>query len=129
MVKQFKKSFTINSIQDLIAVLQVIDKQESNNEMWFRGQINSDWFLEPNVMRNQIPINGRCSHVIKGPCIPNNNYLLPNCYYHEYLEKLKEYANKANFSTENDLEVLAFVQHHKGITPLLDWSEDPLVAL
>ena len=77
----------------------------------------------------KIPINGRCSHVIKGPCIPNNNYLLPNCYYHEYLEKLKEYANKANFSTENDLEVLAFVQHHKGITPLLDWSEDPLVAL
>ena len=53
MVKQFKKSFTINSIQDLIAVLQVIDKQESNNEMWFRGQINSDWFLEPNVMRTK----------------------------------------------------------------------------
>ncbi len=55
--------------------------------------------------------------------------MLPNCYYHESLEKLKEYANKANFSTKNDLEVLAFVQHHKGITPLLDWSEDPLVAL
>ena len=46
MTRQFKESFTINSIQDLIAVLQDIDKQESNKEMWFRGQINSDWFLE-----------------------------------------------------------------------------------
>ena len=36
---------------------------------------------------------------------------------------------QTSLNVKQFFEVFAFVQHHKSITPLLDWSEDPLVAL
>lgn len=80
----------------------------------FRGQSNSRWDLLPGLARP--------------------NYLRANIEDYEK-DILKEFKRRAipflpkTFNTNSDWEWLALAQHYKLPTRLLDWTENPLVAL
>jgi len=83
------------------------------NDYIYRGHGNSTWELEPTIDR-----------LIKSPRSPKRE---------EHLEKFKletrgrRGPHPTVLNTENDWWALG--QHHGLLTPLLDWTESPFVAL
>lgn len=96
----------INSIGELIAVLQE-QTVDINLPIWFRGQADAEWPLNPRLMR-QNPL-------------PSESH---------YLNRFKQDALFIlNRKPETEFEWLFLMQHHGISTRLLDWSESPLTAL
>jgi len=96
----------INSLADFIDKLKT-DTAEIDLLIWFRGQTNSDWNLEPKLMRL--------------PDQPSETY---------YLNKFKQNASIIlNHQPKTEFDWLFLMQHYGILTRLLDWSESPLVAL
>lgn len=112
------KIATVNSVEEFIEKINKLDSQiiEKSKEylMLFRGQSNADWSLSPGISRPRynvgdvIEVEKRLLAEFKRRAIP---YLPPN------------------FNINSDWEWLALAQHFKLPTRLLDWSENPLVAL
>lgn len=79
----------------------------------YRGQGNSEWKLEPTIDR-----------LIKDPTSAERAALLQKF---KYETRGRRGANPALLENENDWWALG--QHHGLMTPLLDWTESPFVAL
>jgi hypothetical protein len=78
----------------------------------FRGQRDARWPLEPNIFRYVF----KKKHLAHG---------LPRML----LEEFKKSAIRYMQPPPNDWEWLAVSQHHGLLTPLLDWTTNPLVAV
>lgn len=96
----------INSIQDLLAKLEELHDNHSN-DIWYRGQASTDWALTPYFLR----LEGRQSE----------STLLKR--FKQSAAMLIDTAPKQSF------DWLFLMQHYGVPTRLLDWSESPLVAL
>jgi hypothetical protein len=79
----------------------------------YRGQGDANWKLEPSLDR-----------VIKNPKSPMREALLSRF---KYETRGRRGANPPTMSDDSDWWALG--QHHGLMTPLLDWTESPFVAL
>lgn len=99
---------------------------EKSDALWnsgyftYRGQCCSSWPLEPGIIRRiKITYTGICqSGLLFRLSVENTSELLK-----------KARANRHFKKNECDLNILAILQHYDAATPLLDFSNDPLVAL
>lgn len=100
----------IRSIGDFITALR---DTGDNGLVWFRGQTNVAWPLLPNIAR---PIEG-----------------YPQGPMDQELPAIKRFKQNADAFLarlpRDDWEWIFLMQHHRGLTRLLDWTESPLVAL
>lgn len=86
----------------------------------YRGQSCSSWPLEPGIIR-------RIKKTYTGIGQSSVLFSLSVDYVGELLKKAR--ANRHFKTNECDLNILAILQHYGAATPLLDFSNDPLVAL
>lgn len=98
---------TINSMNDYLSVITGMKNYYSSKDLeyFYRGQINSEWKLEPSIFRNGL---------IK----------FESNIYFECLNNLPR-----NMVSKNIFENLMTIQHYEGPTRLLDITENPLIAL
>lgn len=98
---------TANSVSELLSLLPEITENGSVSR-WYRGQSNAAWQLVPTIARSAYTI-ARENALIKR-FKQDAHAVLPTPPQHEW-------------------EWLFLMQHHGLPTRLLDWSENPLIAL
>ena len=101
---------SIRSVGEFITELRNTAK---DGLVWFRGQSNIGWPLLPNIAR---PVEG-----------------YPQGPMDQELPAIKRFKQNADAFLvrvpRDDWEWIFLMQHHRGLTRLLDWTESPLVAL
>jgi hypothetical protein len=97
----------IRSIADLISKLEA--HNHTREILWFRGHASSTWELEPSIAR------GRANPIIDE---------------FQYYKKFKQEAARVITELPTDEWGWMFLMQHYGVhTRLLDFSENPLIAL
>lgn len=115
----------VNNITEYICAVEksVSEGENQNEEIWFRGQNNEDFKLEPSLYRNDILD------------IPSDKSVARLKYKRTYdlQARLKIFRNAIDMIEPNNhlsQFELMFIAQHKGMkTPLLDWTVEPLIAL
>ena len=121
---KFKKEFTIKSIEEYIScVKEIYELEKSNNNskhLFFRGQANEFWTLQPSVVRNRDEVK---NHVKSKEYELNEKQLVLDFYHNASRFSL-------NYHIDNDrISLLVDMQHYEVPTRLLDWSLSPLSSL
>ncbi|MYN42863.1 FRG domain-containing protein [Duganella sp. FT109W] len=98
----------ITSVSDLIGELRAITVPNCGPQ-WFRGHANADWKLQPNYDRLKKPVG---EIELLGRFRQNANLLLEKAPAMPY-----------------DFGWMFLMQHYGVPTRLLDWTENPLIAL
>lgn len=129
----YKATYLVSSLASYINVLEDIANEEGNKELWFRGHNQESWVLRPNIMRDENisiigddrgnPVNPHSP----GYCGRSTEIAFPA--FRKMLPEIKEMACSHGYDVDNDLEIMAFGQHYNLLTPLIDWSEDPMIAM
>ena len=101
----------ITSIGEFVDSLR--SKAEREALVWYRGQRRADWKLLPNIARK------------------TDDH--PNGAMHQEVAAIKRFKQNAGAFLgqlpSDKWELMFLMQHHRGLTRLLDWSESPLVGL
>lgn len=116
-------NFDINSFNDYIKLLKKYKHEHPAEELWFRGQRDSTWNLEPNLYRDKV------LDVEEGK-ICMLRYKIP-----DFLGELDQFIEKVKIDKLFDIEqlnrfqIMFLGQHYGLLTPVLDWTTDPLAAM
>lgn len=101
-----------NSIRSIGEFVSSLRLTASDGLVWFRGQTDLNWSLLPNVARP--------AHI--------RDRLMD-----QELAAIKRFKQNADAFLHrvprDEWEWIFLMQHHRGLTRLLDWTESPLVAL
>jgi len=106
----------VNQVRTISELLEALD---SIDHLFFRGQADFKWSLEPSVARIKNPSN--CYSMTLTGWLSLESHLISEFKKYSY-HYLKDEPN-------NDHDWLVHAQHHGLPTRLLDWSVNPLKAL
>lgn len=98
----------INSIDDLIGEIRELKSIYGKQPIWFRGQEDSEWHLEPSIHRGEL--------------LKKENYVTNDFYI--YVNQIESNAP----AKDNYAAWMSLMQHYGLPTRILDWSSSPLVA-
>lgn len=121
------KCYIVKTVKEYLNLTKEISSAESM--VWFRGHTNAAYMLEPTLMRHKInlPKIGTSSK-IEDFRLTQGKVILPSDK--NVLDKFKEYYKEHHdCSSFNEIDFLYVMQHYGIATRLLDFTEDPLVAL
>lgn len=113
----------INSFDEYLCFLKNYF-QKKQGELWYRGHSSNRWLLKPNLYRNaKMNLNPK-----DGIEVLRYNFVN---FKGEFSKLKKEISDKNLFDTSelNDFQIMFIAQHYGLLTPILDWTTDPLVAL
>lgn len=113
----------INSLEEYLSFIKNYS-EKSKVELWYRGHRTNTWGLKPNLYRNAKRIEGADNEITV------LRYDFVN-FKDEFYRLKKEIIDKDLFdiSKLNDFQIMFIAQHYGLLTPILDWTTDPLVAL
>ncbi len=112
----------INSIEEYIKYIKEYSEKR-DDELWYRGHSDDTWKITPNLFRNA-KMRGKANEIRK------LSYEFVD-FSEEFLslkEKIIE-QNLFNILGLNDFKIMFIAQHYGLLTPTVDWTIDPLVAL
>lgn len=130
--------YTVNTLEEYLNAIEKIKIEEKNSLLWFRGHNRSYYKLQPSLLRNAIQVTNSVGTPIafSEPNYENGHgetLVVPPI--NKLLENFKTLFNNKNYKKEdignpqNDIEWYFLEQHYGIPTTLLDWSEDPFIAL
>ena len=130
--------YSVNNIDEFLSCIKKIKNQENDSLLWFRGHNRSYYNLQPSLLRYAIQVtNSVCTPIAFTSPNYNNGHgetlVVPPIK--KTLESFKslfqnnEYCKLTIGKPENDLDWYFLAQHYGIPTTLLDWSEDPFIAL
>lgn len=113
----------INSFLEYVSFIKSYC-EKNKVEIWYRGHNSDLWELKPNLYRYSKRVMGGKNE------ITTLRYDLVN-FKDEFYKLKKEVIDKQLFdiSKLNDFQIMFIAQHYGLLTPILDWTTDPLVAL
>lgn len=113
----------INSFEEYLRFIKSY-YEKSGKELWYRGHWSNTWDLKPNLYRNAKMITRHKDEIT----ILKYNFVN---FKNEFLKLKEEILNKHLFdiSRLNDFHIMIIAQHYGLLTPTLDWTTDPLIAL
>lgn len=116
----------LTEINCLAEYLSFIKNYSEKNkvELWYRGHRTNVWELKPNLYRDAKRVKGADNEITE------LRYDFVN-FKDEFYRLKKEVIDKDLFdiSKLNDFQIMFIAQHYGLLTPILDWTTDPLVAL
>lgn len=123
MVYEKECLIEVNSLDEYLRFIKSY-RRKVKSEIWYRGQRCNKWDLKPNLYREAKIKKQSSSEVIK------LKYDLVN-FKDIFLEFKNEVIRKnlINISKLNDFQVMFIARHYGLLTPTLDWTTDPLVAM
>jgi len=109
-----------DKIYNLDEYIKITNRLIDSGCFTFRGQCCSSWELEPGIIRR---IKKTYTGIDQGG-------LLFSLSLDSTIDLLKSARSSKHFKQkECDLNILAILQHYGAATPMLDFTNDPLVAL
>lgn len=102
------QQFIVNTMDSLINTLEDL-YQKCNHVLWFRGQEDAGWGLQPSIQRSEHNLDLET--------------YLANDFYIKNKKVLDVCPAKNNYAAW-----LSMMQHYGLPTRLLDWSQSPLIA-
>lgn len=123
MVYEDECLIEINSLEEYLRFVKSYYKK-NKGELWYRGHNSNQWKLKPNLYRDAKMITGSNNEIT----VLKYNFVN---FKDEFSELKKEIIDKHLFdiSELNDFQIMFIAQHYGLLTPILDWTTDPLVAL
>ena len=132
----FKATYLMETFSDYFDILKDISLNENNKILWYRGQFNSAWNIKPNLFRlskETADYVGREIDPLEPKFHFSNGYSVTFPNFTEELNSFKNSVKKEFASSiltpQNDFEWMFLGQHYGLLTPLVDFSTDPLIAL
>lgn len=102
-----KMDYSVKSVSEYVEIIEKL-RRLGKCDQWFRGIGSLDFDLKPGLLWKENALEFESSLI------------------HRFLVSYKAYGD---FSQLNNWEKYALMQHHGLPTRLLDWTENPLVAL
>lgn len=133
---QFKATYFLESFYDYFEILKDITASEDDKILWYRGQFDEAWHLEPNLFRYSKETANYLGQEID-PMTPSfhfsSGYQVSFPNFVNELENFKKLVcdkfKGRVYLPKNEFEWLFLGQHYGLLTPLVDFTTDPLVAL